>query len=329
MDPVVLVTWPDFATAWSGGTAALERAGLSVRLAPRLGHRTSAEVDELLGDAVAAIVSTDPFTPDVLAAHPDLEIIARVGVGFDSVDIPAADRHGVLVTTTPGANEAAVADHTLGLMLATLRRIPEHDSRVRAGRWSRTGAHMSWQLAGSVVGLVGFGGIGRQVATRLHGFGVTVLAHDPAFAGESDVQSVTLPDLLRRSDVVSLHAPLLPSTRGLIGPREIGMMKRSAVLINTGRGGIVDEQALAFALAQGRLRYAAVDVFEEEPPWNSPLLTLENVVLTPHVAGVSDVSVAEMVERSVHAVIDTRQGRTPADIVNPGAVDAWRARRAS
>lgn len=326
--PTVLVTWPDFEVECPQALTALEDAGLQVRLAPRLGNRAPEELSVLLAGVVGAIVSTDPFTSAVISAHPELQIIARVGVGYDSVDIRAATVCGVMVTTTTGANETTVADHTLALMLSAARRIAEHDRNVKSRQWLRTGPLTSWQLTGRTVGLVGYGAIGRLVADRLRGFAVRIIASDPVFHGDAEVEAVSLDELLALSDFVSIHTPLLSSTRGLIGSREIALMKRSAILVNTGRGGIVDEVALADALREGRLRYAGVDVFEREPPAASPLLDLSNTVLSPHIAGLSESSVIEMVERAVDSVLETLAGRVPQNVVNADAVKAWRTQRA-
>ena len=325
--PAVLITWPDFDSSFPAGRALLEDAGLELRLAPRLGNRTSDELGALLPGVLAAIASTDPFTAEVIAGHPELQIIARVGVGYDSVDVDAATRCGVLVATTVGANETTVADHTLALMLGAARRIAEHDRNVKEGKWLRTGPHLSWLLTGATVGLIGYGDIGRLVAERLKGFGTRILVSDPAFDGDSIAESVSLDELLIESDFVSLHVPLLPATRNLIGPREVGLMKRTAVMINTSRGGIVSESALAAALRDGMLRYAGVDVFDAEPPGASPLLELDKVVLTPHIGGVSDASVAAMVERAVHSILDVVAGEVPKDVINPAAADTWRVNR--
>jgi phosphoglycerate dehydrogenase-like enzyme len=271
----------------------------------------------LLAGAFAAIVSTDPFDAHVLAASPDLRVIARVGVGVDSIDVDAATVHGVAVTITPGANEATVADHTVGLMLAALRRVCEHDGAVRRGQWHRTGEHTPWLLSGSTVGLVGFGHIGRTVARRLAGFEVRVLATDPIAPRDAAVEAVSLDQLLALCDVVSLHVPLQPGTRGLIGARELALMPSHAVLVNTARGGIVDEDALVRALERGRLRAAALDVFEAEPPRASRLLSLPNVVLSPHNAGLSIPSIEEMTRRATSSVIEVLRGTVPEHLANP------------
>jgi phosphoglycerate dehydrogenase-like enzyme len=313
----VVVTWPDYDPDGQHLGGALRRAGLTVRLEAKRGARSTGEMRALLDGAVAAIVSTDPFDAAVLAASPGLRVIARVGVGVDSIDIDAATAQGVAVTITPGANEATVADHTVALMLAALRRIREHDAAVRQGHWNRTGPHTPWLLSGGTVGLVGFGQIGRTVAVRLRGFDVRVLVSDPVEPGDAAVESVSLDALLAASDVVSLHAPLLPTTRGLIGARELALMRPTAVLVNTARGGIVDEDALADALERGRLRAAALDVFEHEPPRASRLLALPNVVLSPHNAGLSIPSIEEMTRRATGSVIEVLRGLAPEHLANP------------
>jgi phosphoglycerate dehydrogenase-like enzyme len=317
----VLVTWPDYGTDREHLGRALTGAGLTMRLEPKRGARTSAEMGALVDGAVGAIVSTDPFDAGVIEACTALRVIARVGVGVDSIDLDAATARGIAVTITPGANAATVADHTIALMLAALRRIGEHDGSVRRGGWNRTGAHTPWLLSGSTVGLVGYGQIGRLVADRLAGFDVRVLVNDPVAPVAGRCESVGLDALLAASDVISLHAPLLPATRGLIGARELGLMRPEAVLVNTARGGIVDEQALVRALESGRLRAAALDVFEEEPPRGSPLLALPNVVLSPHNAGLSIPSIEEMTRRATASVIEVLDGRTPEHLANPGVLD--------
>ena len=313
------MTWPDFDADDPAGGGYLRDLGAEVTLAPKLGRRTTAEMAELLVGADAAIVSTDPFDAEVFAAAPALRAIARVGVGLDSIDMNAATGAGVVVTTTRGANESTAADHTLALILAAVRRIPEQDASTRRGEWLRTGPHVAWDLAGATVGLVGFGAIGRRVAQRLFGFGVAVLVTDPVAPSgplSDAVEHVLLDELLRRSDIVSLHAPLSPTSERLIGAAELALMARHAILVNTARGGLVDEAALVEALESGRLRAAALDVFDDEPPRSERLRRLANAVMTPHVAGVSERSVSEMTRRACRSVADVLSGRMPADVVN-------------
>jgi phosphoglycerate dehydrogenase-like enzyme len=306
---VVLVTFTDFDVEHGEVGGALRAAGLEVRHAPKRGPRSEDELAALLDGVVGAIVSTDPFTERVLRGAPVLRIIARTGVGFDTVDVATATELDVQVVTTPGLNEHAVADHALGLMLAWLRLIPLLDADVRAGGWNRSGAHLPRQLAGSTVGIVGFGGIGRQVATRLAGFGCELLVHDPVLASDGPVASVPLDVLLARADIVTLHCPLLPETRKLISRRELALMRPGTLLVNTSRGPVVDEAALVEALANGHLGGAALDVFEQEPPTpGSPLLAMRNVVVSPHNAGLSTVSAFEMSRECARAVLTVLDG---------------------
>ena len=320
----VLVTWIDYDPGGARTGARLRAAGLRVDSAPKHGARSAGEVARLAGGAVAAIVSTDPFDREVFAAAPRLRVIARVGVGTDSIDLPAATEAGVAVMVTPGANTETAADHTVALVLAALRRLVEHDGSVRRGEWRRGGAMMPWDLHGATVGLVGYGAIGRAVGRRLRGFGVELLVSDPAqLAGAgagaaAGASAVALPELLRRSDVVSLHLPLTPATRGVIGEAQLELMAPHAILVNTARGGLVDEPALARRLAAGRLRAAALDVFDDEPAVSPALAALTNVVLSPHVGGLSERSVAAMTERATEHVLQALEGRLdPEALANP------------
>lgn len=313
--PLVLVTWPDFERA--DAHAALTAAGLSVALAPKHGARSPAEVRALAGTASAAIVSTDPFDASVLARCAQLRVIARVGVGYDSIDVEAATQQGIAVTITPGANEATVADHTVALMLAAVRRIVEHDAAIRRGEWNRTGPHTPGQLAGSTVGLVGYGRIGRLVADRLRGFGVRLLVNDPVTPPAPTVEAVTLDALLAASDVVSVHVPLTAETRGLIAAPQLARMREGAVLVNTSRGAVIHEPALVDALRTGRIAAASLDVFADEPPQDPALLSLPNLTLSPHNAGLSRLSIDEMLRRAADSVIDVLHDRVPEDLANP------------
>lgn len=319
---VVVVTWLSFDPDDSHTGGLLRAAGLEVRYAPKVGARTPDQVRKLVADAAGAIVSTDPFDRGVFEAAPRLRVIARVGVGVDSIDLEAATDAGVVVTTTPGANTETTADHTLALMLATLRRIVEHDASVRRGEWNRAGELTPWDLHGLCVGIVGLGGIGRAVVERLRGFGAEIVVADPAFASADGAELVTLDELLVRADIVSLHVPLLDVTRGLIGAREIALMRPEAILVNTSRGGLVDEPSLVEALLGGRLRAAALDVFEDEPLLAPELLELSNVVLTPHIAGLSVGSIAAMTRQATRSVLDVLGGFGPEPevVVNAGVL---------
>jgi phosphoglycerate dehydrogenase-like enzyme len=312
----ILITWPDFDLEGGETGRRLTDAGHRLRVAPRTAQRTRAEMIALLDGVEAAIVSTDPFDAAVLdGAGARLRVIARVGVGTDSIDLAAAARHDVAVCTTPGANTASSADHTLALMLAAIRRVPQHDRAVRAGEWLRTGSATGWELARATVGLIGYGAIGREVHRRLAGFGARVLVHDPYLADAAGIERVGLERLLDASDVVSLHLPLTEDTRGLLDRARLARLRPHAVLVNTARGGLVDEAALADALERGTLRAAALDVLEHEPPDSARLLTLDSVIVTPHVAGLSEPSIREMTRRATDAVLAVLDGERPAGLV--------------
>lgn len=321
MSADVVVTWPLYDAEGPTTGALLRDAGLGIRLHPRNGNRSAAELADIVGDAVAVIASTDPFTEEVFAACPDLRVIARTGVGVDAIDIDAATRAGVVVATTPGANEEAVADHTLAMILALQRRLAENDAAMRAGRWERAGDLTPADLYGATVGLIGSGAIGRAVIRRLRGFGSTILVFDPFVTiAPEGTELVELAELLERSDVITVHVPLTDATRGLLGASEFDQMKPSAYVINVSRGGIVDEVALAAAISSGHIAGAGLDTFEREPIGDSPLRDLPTVVLSPHIAGLSHRSIEAVTQQATQAVLDVLAGRLPAHAVNPAAL---------
>ncbi len=236
-------------------------------------------------EIVINIRSSTRFTENVFRSCPALRLLSLWGTGTDNVDLQSAARHGVAVTNTPGVSAFAIAEHALALMLAVARRIPRIDAEVRQGHWPRGQAA---QIHGKTLGIIGLGAVGRQFARLGAGIGMNVIAWtmhpDPALGFEL----VSLDDLLRSSDVVSLHLRLSADTRAFIGRRELEKMKSSAILINTARGPIIDEPALLEALTAGRIAGAGLDVFDVEPlPHGHPLARLDNVVLTPHSAGVT------------------------------------------
>jgi lactate dehydrogenase-like 2-hydroxyacid dehydrogenase len=250
------------------------------------------------------------------AAGPQLRVVANVAVGYDNVDVTAATERGVVVTNTPGVLDEATADLAFGLLLAAARRIAEGDRLVRSGRpwvWGptmMTGLDLS---AGAVLGIVGFGRIGRAVARRARGFGLRLLATPSrsATAEDADVTFVPLPELLERSDVVTLHVPLTPETHHLIDAAALARMKPGAVLVNTARGGVVDTDALVGALGDGGIAAAGLDVFEDEPHVDPRLRELENVVLTPHLGSAGDRTRSAMCLLAVRNVAEVLAGRVP------------------
>lgn len=274
--------------------ALLEGAGCAFVRTPYCGDRFDYELTgeplvTLLEGIDGYIAGSALVSSDVLAQAPQLKIVSRRGVGYERIDLDAARAHSVTVTITTGANQHAVADHVFALLLAVARGVVAGHNGIVAGRWQATSGP---ELGGKTLGIIGLGRVGKGVARRARGFEMNVIASDPIrdehFAAEYGIAYVELDELLARADAISINASFNPTTRGLIGAAALARMKPGAVVINTARGGIVDESALAQALHDGRLRGAGVDVFDHEPPLDSPLLTAPNVVLSPHAGAYSD-----------------------------------------
>ncbi len=301
----------------------LEAAGLTL-VHPALAEAnqpTDAELRAALGKGVVAVVAgSEHYYAELLDAFPRLRVIARVGVGYDAIDVAAATARGIVVTIAPGTNQGSVAEHTFALMLGLTRHLPARDAAVKAGRWP---LHMSQPLRGRTLGLAGLGRIGKAVAVRARAFEMRLLAYEPApdhaFCAEHGVGLVSFDELLASSDFLSLHLPLTPATRGLINRETLARMKPGAVLVNTSRGPLVREADLVEALRSGRLGGAALDVFEQEPtPPDHPLFRFENVVLTPHAAGADIQSLGDMARSAAEAVVSLHRGEWPAEkVVNP------------
>ncbi|THF60517.1 hydroxyacid dehydrogenase [Pseudothauera rhizosphaerae] len=276
-----------------GGVRALQQ-DFAVHYDPDL-FESPAELHRLIGGARALIVrNRTQVTAELLARAPALRVIGRLGVGLDNIDLDTCRTRGIAVHHAPGANAQAVAEYALAMTLVTLRGSYGATAEVAAGAWPRAALGNGGEAAGRTLGLVGFGDIGQRTARLARAIGLGVVAYDPAHGPDapvwqsSGVECVDLPTLLARADAVSLHLPLNPATRGLFGRDTLARMRPGAVLINTARGGIVDEAALADALRRGHLSGAALDVFAHEPlPSGSPLAGLPNVWLTPHVAGLT------------------------------------------
>ncbi len=261
---------------------------------------TEDELLDLVPGVDGVIAGLDPFTAPVLAAAGRLRTIARYGTGVSNIDMDAAARHGIVVTRTPGANALAVAELTIGLMLSVARGIPRLDAAMRRGEWTRG---EGIELAGRTLGVVGFGAIGRLVAERAAAFGMRVVTYDPqidaAVAAAAGAESVDLDTLVRRSHVVSLHVPLLPATRHLLDAARLAMLPAGAIVINTARGGLLDERAAADALDAGSLYGVGVDAYEAEPPTSSPLVGHPRVVATPHAGAHTDAAVERTSQQAV------------------------------
>jgi D-3-phosphoglycerate dehydrogenase len=247
---------------------------------------TREELLAAVGDVDALVVrSATRVDAEVLEAGRNLKVVGRAGIGLDNVDVAAATRLGVMVVNAPQSNVISAAEHTVALILAQARNIPQAHVALREGRWER-GRFQGAELYGKTLGIVGLGRVGALVAQRLNAFGMRLLAYDPYVsrdrAAQMGVELASLADVLARADIVTVHLPKTPDTTGLIGETELAAMKPGARLVNTARGGIVDEAALAKAIGDGQLAGAALDVFAEEPTSQSPLFELEGVVVTPH-----------------------------------------------
>lgn len=284
--------------------------------------REVADIDGLLS------LLTERIDGELLDRAPRLKVVANYAVGFDNIDVPAATQRGVVVTNTPGVLTETVADFAMCLLLGVARRLAEADRYTREGRWR------SWEpmlflgqdLHGSMLGLVGLGRIGSAVARRALGFNMRVIYYDVVrrqdLEQEMGIVFKPFEHVLREADFVSVHTPLTPETRHLIGREQLGMMKDTAVLVNTSRGPVVDTMALYEALRDGVIWGAGIDVFEVEPvPPDHPLLTLENVVLAPHIASASVTTRTKMAVMAAENLLAVLEGRRPENPVNPEVLE--------
>ena len=317
----VLVTSQSFKRADPAHERRVVEAGHNVVSSPHPRAATEEELLPLVGDVEGVLAGTDAFTRRVLDGAPRLKVIARIGVGYDAIDLQAADELGIWVTVTPGTNEHSVADGTLTLMLALGRKLFEAVESTRAGKWDRP---LGVELRGQVLGLIGFGRIGRQVALRARAFGMEVLIYDvfrdEAAARELGCRYVALEELLGAADFISLHAPATPETTDIINRRTLALMKPTAYLVNTARGELVDEAALHSALTTGQIAGAALDVFKQEPPEpDNPLLRLPNLIPLPHIAGVTRQAAEAMSALAAENLLTALRGeRPPHPVNNPG-----------
>lgn len=306
----------------------LSKAGFEVVDAPRDVNLYDPELlYPYVKDCVAVVAGSEPWPESLIATCPKLRVLARTGVGFDAIDVPACNRHRVIVATTPGVNHHAVAEHTFALLLGVARGFPSRDQHVRACTWLRASTP---RVMGRTLGIVGLGRIGRAVATRAVGLGMKVVAYEPypqrEFCEQWGVELASFEDLLRTSDYVTLHLPMGAETRHIMNAKTFAMMKPGSVFINTARGLLVDENALIEALNSGHLRGAGLDVFEVEPlPGDSPLLKMENVLLSGHLAGLDHESHHDTLQMSANTIISLSQGGWPVEAIRnlPGVTD-WK-----
>ena len=313
----VLSTSPSFGLYVSEPVEYLKSQKCEVELSPPGKSWSEEELIEKAKDVDAIVVGFEKMSEPVIRASRKLKIITKHGAGVDNIDMKAASAKGIVVTSAPGANSDAVADLTIGLFLSLARRIPQADRSVREGRWPRM---VGDQINEKVLGIIGLGQVGKKVAKRALGFDMKVITYDvikdEAFARKYGIAYVTLDEALAEADFISIHVPLIPPTRNLIGERELGLMKKGAYLVSISRGGIVNEEALYKSLKEGKIKGAALDVFSQEPPKESPLLTLDNVILSPHMAGYTYEALRDTGMICVRSIIDVFEGRQPQFVVN-------------
>jgi D-3-phosphoglycerate dehydrogenase / 2-oxoglutarate reductase len=284
---------------------------------------------------VVMILGLAPFTERVFASLPRLSFLMQCTVGYDKIDVAAATRHGVIVANSPLFCIEEVSDHATMLLLACARKLSHQNQSLHVHGWHRQTAVDKmgpvYRIRGKTLGFVAFGRIARLTAQKMAGFGMTYVAHDPYLSPSEvrpwNVELVSLDEVCRRSDFVSMHAPLNESTRGMFGEPQFRAMKPTAYFVNTSRGGTVDEPALIRALREGWIAGAGLDVLEQEPPDPAnPLLGMPNVLLTPHTAGYSEDSMADNHRQSVDKVVGFLEGRWPDTLINPAAKTSARAR---
>jgi D-3-phosphoglycerate dehydrogenase / 2-oxoglutarate reductase len=310
--------FPDLETA----RVVLGSIGAELQLAP---EATPEAILKVAAPADALLVTYAKITGEMIRQMTRCRIISRFGIGVDNVDLDAATAAGIVVTNVPDYCIDEVSDHAMALLLALARKIPASNAQVHGGRWEMKAVVPIHRLKGRILGLAGFGRIPRLVVPKARAFGLRVIVHDPlvqadVFARER-VDQVDFDELLSESDYISIHTPLLPETRNLFSTDAFSRMKPGAYLINTARGPIVDEQALAKALDARQLAGAALDVMPNEPPTGSPLLGRDNVIITPHTSFYSEESLLELQRKAAEEVVAVLSGRPPRNPVNPEALE--------
>jgi D-3-phosphoglycerate dehydrogenase len=312
---------PESASRFDEYVQNMKNHGYDLEFEPSFNTITSEDklIEVLQGKSIF-IGSVVPFTPRVMDACPELKIIARTGVGYDSIDVPAATARKIAVAITPGVGAEAVSEFAFSLMLAAGRRVVEADHQVRAGKWNRIVGLAMWH---KTLGIIGLGRIGKKLAEISRGFDMKVLAYDmfrdEKYASENNITYCdTLEELLKKCDYVSVHVNLNDKTRNMIGLEQFKLMKPTAVIVNAARGGIINEQALYTALSTKIIAAAGLDVFAEEPvKADNPLFTLDNLVASAHNAGSSADGKNKLLEAVFQNVIDLGEGRIPEGLLNP------------
>lgn len=312
----VLVTPTASFGKYSDAFSRLQNAGLEVILPPYPHPLKEEELKEFISQVEGIIVGLDPITPSLLEEAKRLRVISKHGVGVDNIAVEEATRRGIVVANAPGTNDDSVADLAWAFILSLARHIPRAYESMKGGKWEKI---VGVEIKGKTLGVIGTGRIGKKVIHRSWGFDMKVLAYDLVpdldLAQKWQFSYVSLEALLRESDFITLHIPLTRETRGFIGEKELSLMKSNAYLVNTARGGIVDEEALYRVLKKGTIAGAALDVFSQEPPANNPLLSLENVIATPHMASDTVEAIRQMDIVSAENVIRVLRGEPPISLI--------------
>jgi len=314
----VLVTDP---IAQEGIEALKPHAEVDVRLGI-----TPEELRKIIGDYHALIVRSETkVTADIIAAGKKLQVIARAGVGLDNIDVAAATRRGIVVVNAPTGNTIAAAEHTMALMLALARHIPQANNKLKSGVWQRN-EFIGTELKNKTLGIIGLGNVGSEVARRAQAFKMRLIGHDPLvspdYARNLGVELVPLEQLLRESDFITLHLPLTEKTKGMIGARELAKMKPTARIINCARGGLIDEEALYHAVESGKLAGAALDVFSKEPVTDSILFRSDKIIVTPHLGASTTEAQASVALEVAEQVIAVLNGQPAKYAVNAPQIPA-------
>ena len=305
----------------------LRAAGVEPVVAPDGEEETLAS---LAADADIIMFCFAQVTAKVLETATKCKVASRYGIGVDNIDIPRATELGIVVTNVPDYCIDEVTDHALGMIIALNRRFVPHDRAVKSGGWADVALDRPMhRTRGATLGILGYGRIGRALAAKAQGFGMAIIAYDPMLEPGQNIDGtdiLTFDEVLANADFISVHTPLTPETEGMIGAKELANMKPGSIIVNCARGGIIQEQALADALASGHVAGAGLDVLEPAPPPNDhPLLAAENVIITPHTAFFSQASTAELERRTAEEAVRVLNGGMPENLINPEVMGKARA----
>lgn len=297
----------------------LKEAGYNVETYPIISDEE--EFISVCKDSVAILCQKTTVTKKMISGLNKCKVILHYGIGYDMIDINTASQKGIKVLNVPDYCQDEVSDHTLALLLSSIRKIPELDRNIRSKIWDYKSIVPTYRVAGHTLGFIGFGSIARSLAKKVSSLNLNLIAYDPyvdkSIARKYNIRLLNFEEVIKKSDYISLHLPLNSETEGIISEREFNLMKKSVILINTSRGKIINQKALINALEQGKIHYAALDAFPEEPiNWDNPLLNMENVILTPHIGWYSEQSIYNLQKKAAQYVIEALQGKNIAAIVN-------------